>query len=90
MATQSQPTQTQVLDAVSRAALTLEPRNSEQQGLQQLLNEFREALVKTAGSTATTVLYNGKLTTYLRQHPADYPETVASLRKLLARFSRSV
>ncbi|MCG0674535.1 hypothetical protein IMAU20009_02461 [Lactiplantibacillus plantarum] len=43
MSTQSQITQTQVLDAIRRAALMLERQDAAQSGLQLLLDEFRRS-----------------------------------------------
>ncbi|WP_430490543.1 hypothetical protein [Lactiplantibacillus pentosus] len=86
MAIQAHITQAQVLDAISRAALTLDSHNPEQAGLQQLLNEFRQALLHTNGQTATTVLYHGKLTSYLLQHAGNYPASVTTLATLLDQF----
>ncbi|KEZ12222.1 hypothetical protein Lp90_2882 [Lactiplantibacillus plantarum] len=69
MSTQSQITQTQVLDAISRAALMLERQDAAQSGLQLLLNEFRRSLLQTSGQAATTVLYHGKIKSYLYTAP---------------------
>ena len=85
MSTQSQITQTQVLDAISRAALMLERQDAAQSGLQLLLNEFRRSLLQTSGH-ATTVLYHGKIKSYLLQHPSNYPDSVAALSSLLDHF----
>jgi len=89
MSTQSQITQSQVLDAVSRAALMLDQQNAQQVGLQLLLNEFRRSLLQTSGQTATTMLYHGKLTSYLLQHPTEYPTNVTDLMTLLDQFVQS-
>ncbi|WP_048000903.1 hypothetical protein [Lactiplantibacillus herbarum] len=86
MSAKSQITQSQVLDAVSRAALMLDRDDSVQVGLQQLLNEFRQSLLQTSGQTATTILYHGKIDSYLRQHAAAYPENVTYLMTLLEQF----
>ncbi len=86
MSTQSQITQTQVLDAISRAALMLDRQDDAQNGLQQLLNEFRRSLLQTGGQVATKVLYHGKIKSYLLQHPSRYPDSVAALSLLLDRF----
>ncbi|WP_338207843.1 hypothetical protein [Lactiplantibacillus paraxiangfangensis] len=90
MAVHAKITQTQVLDAISRAALTLDLKDPVQTGLQQLLNEFRRTLLQTNGQSATTVLYQSRITSYLLQHPADYPATVAKLTTLLGEFTHSV
>lgn len=86
MSTQSQITQTQVLDAISRAALMLERQDAAQSGLQLLLNEFRRSLLQTSGQAATTVLYHGKIKSYLLQHPSNYQDSVAALSSLLDHF----
>ena len=86
MSAKSQITQSQVLDAVSRAALMLNRNDAVQVGLQQLLNEFRQSLLQTGGQTATTILYHGKIDSYLRQHSATYPENVNTLMTLLEQF----
>lgn len=86
MSTQSQITQTQVLDAISRAALMLERQDAAQSGLQLLLNEFWRSLLQTSGQAATTVLYHGKIKSYLLQHPSNYPDSVAALSSLLDHF----
>ncbi|MFQ4157218.1 hypothetical protein ACKE7A_08850 [Lactiplantibacillus argentoratensis] len=86
MSTQSQITQTQVLDAISRAALMLERQDAAQSGLQLLLNEFRRSLLQTSGQAATTVLYHVKIKSYLLQHPSNYPDSVAALSSLLDHF----
>ncbi|WAU28688.1 hypothetical protein [Lactiplantibacillus plantarum] len=86
MSTQSQITQTQVLDAISRAALMLERQDAAQSGLQLLLNEFRRSLLQTSGQAATTVLYHGKIKSYLLQYPSNYPDSVAALSSLLDHF----
>ncbi len=90
MAINAKVTQTQVLDAISRAALTLDRQNGAQAGLQQLLNEFRQTLLQTGAQPATTILYQSKLAGYLLQHPADYPATVTALTTLLTQFAHSV
>ena len=89
MSAKSQITQSQVLDAVSRAALMLDRDDSVQVGLQQLLNEFRQGLLQTSGQTATTILHHGKIDSYLRQHVAEYPENVTYLMTLLEQFVQS-
>lgn len=86
MSTQSQITQTQVLDAISRAALMLDRQDPAQNGLQQLLNDFRRTLLQTGGQATTTVLYHGKVKSYLLQHAGDYPDSVRALTKLLDQF----
>ncbi|MFC6295302.1 hypothetical protein ACFQH1_08805 [Lactiplantibacillus daoliensis] len=86
MTTKQKITQAMVLDAISRAALTLDRADPAQAQLQQLLNEFRRTLLQTNGQTATTVLYQSKLVGYLLQHTADYPTTVTTLMTLLAQF----
>lgn len=86
MTTKQQITQAMVLDAISRAALTLDRADPLQAKLQQLLNEFRRTLLQTAGQTATTVLYQSKLVSYLLQNTTDYPTTVTTLMTLLAQF----
>ncbi|RRK10731.1 hypothetical protein D1831_06025 [Lactiplantibacillus garii] len=90
MSAQSKITQTQVLDAISRAALTLDQADPVQAGLQQLLNEFRRTLLQTNGQSATTVLYQSKVASYVLQHPATYPATVSKLTTLLSQFVHSV
>lgn len=80
----------QVLDAISRAALTLDQREPAQAGLQQLLNEFRKTMMQTSGQTATIVLYQGKIAGYLLKQPGDYPATVGQLTSLLGQFVHSV
>ncbi|CAM3044566.1 hypothetical protein [Lactiplantibacillus plajomi] len=87
MATKAKVTPTEVLDAVSRAALTLDRTDSAQSGLQDLLHEFRRTLLQTNGQAATVVLYQGKLTSYLLKHPATYPATVTKLSTLLTQFA---
>jgi len=86
MTTKQKITQAMVLDAISRAALTLDRADPAQAQLQQLLNEFRRTLLQTNGQTATTVLYQSKLVGYLLQHTTDYPTTVTTLMTLLAQF----
>ncbi|MFC6181769.1 hypothetical protein [Lactiplantibacillus daowaiensis] len=79
-------TQAMVLDALSRAALTLDRTDATQLGLQQLLNEFRRTLLQTNGQQSTSVLYQGRIMSYLLQHPATYPATVDTLTAVLAQF----
>ncbi|BDZ32185.1 hypothetical protein RA086_13130 [Lactiplantibacillus sp. WILCCON 0030] len=86
MTTKQKITQAMVLDAISRAALTLDRADPMQAKLQQLLNEFRRTLLQTNGQTATTVLYQSKLVSYLLQNTTDYPTTVTTLMTLLAQF----
>jgi len=86
MTLKQQTTQAMVLDAISRAALTLDRSETAQNGLQQLLNEFRRALLQTNGQQSTSVLYQGRVMSYLRQHAADYPATVDTLVAVLAQF----
>jgi len=69
-----------------RSLLTLDRADPLQAKLQQLLNEFRRTLLQTAGQTATTVLYQSKLVSYLLQNTTDYPTTVTTLMTLLAQF----
>ena len=90
MSAQSAVTQTQVLDAISRAALTLDRTDPAQAGLQKLLNEFRQTLLQTSGQAATTVLYQSKIASYLLKQPGQYPATVATLTSLLTAFVHSV
>lgn len=90
MSTQSKITQAQVLDAISRAALTLDLTDPAQAGLQKLLNEFRQTLLKTGGQPATTVLYQSKIASYLLKQPTDYPVNVTALTTLLNQFTHSV
>ena len=85
MSTQSQITQTQVLDAISRST-DVERQDAAQSGLQLLLNEFRRSLLQTSGQAATTVRYHGKIKSYLLQHPSNYPDSVAALSSLLDHF----
>ncbi|MFD1420582.1 hypothetical protein [Lactiplantibacillus songbeiensis] len=86
MTLKQQTTQAMVLDAISRAALTLDGADTDQAGLQQLLNEFRRTLLQTNGQQSTSVLYQGRVMSYLLQHPADYPATVDTLTAVLAQF----
>lgn len=83
-------TQTMVLDAISRAALTLDVTDDNQAGLQQLLNEFRRTLLQMSGEQSTSVLYQGRIMSYLLQHPATYPETVNTLTAVLAQFVKQL
>ncbi|ETY73026.1 hypothetical protein [Lactiplantibacillus fabifermentans] len=88
MTLKQQPiTQAMVLDAISRAALTLDRADTTQAGLQQLLNDFRKTLLMTNGENATTVLYQSRITSYLLQHPTTYPATVADLANMLTQFT---
>ncbi|AVK61356.1 hypothetical protein C5Z25_06050 [Lactobacillus sp. CBA3605] len=90
MTTSATITPVMVVDAISRAALTLDRSDSVQAELQQLLNEFRRTLLQTNGQITTITLYQSKLESYLLAHATDYPTTVPTLMILLTRFSQQV